>query len=202
MDYEALKETIKEVLDQTRQKHIVNAYVTFHVTYYSVKENGECVQSASSSIFEDMKWGMIYVYYCPGKNYRGYFEGELDRYFVSNEGLISTYLVFDDLKLAINGVGSRIESNDGTILYNAQNTEPEKIMSEVDKVLPIIHGCRTREEANMLIEIERENAMEEKDSRRDMVEILLKEISQLKEKMSSYEKKIEEMRLILLRDED
>lgn len=198
MDYEALRESIQEVLAQTRQNHVNNPYRTFRVEYYSVKESGECVQSASSSIFEDMKWGMIYVHYCPGTNYNGYFEGKLDKYFVSKEGLISTCLVFDDLKLT----DTRIKSNDGTTIYSAQSRQPEEFMSELDKVLPIIHGCRTEEEANMLIEIDRKNAMDEKDTRRDMVEMLMKEISRLKEVVSDYEKKIEEIRSILFRDED
>ena len=185
------------MLAQTRLKHVTNSHVTFRVEYYAIKENGECVQSASSSIFEDMKWGMLYVHYCPGTNYRGYYEGETDKYFISNDGLISNNLVFDDLKLKI----FWIESKEGTILYSAKSSQPEEVLSELNMILPLLHGCRTKEEADMLIEIKGKNAVEEKDDRRDMVEVLMKEISRLKEALSDYEKKFEEIRSILLRNE-
>lgn len=197
MNYDALRESIEEVLAQTRQNHVNNLGVPFRVIYYSVKENGECEQSPSSSIFKDMKWGMISISYCPGNDYKGWPYEKLDRYFVSNDGLISTCLVFDDLKLT----DTRIRSNNGTPLYSAKSRKPEEFMPELDKVLPIIHGCRTEEEANMLIEIDKKNAMDEKDTRSDMVEMLMKEISRLKEVVSDYEKKIEEIRSILFRDE-
>lgn len=197
MNYEALKESINEVLAQTRLKHVTNSHVTFRVEYYAIKENGECVQSASSSIFEDMKWGMLYVHYCPGTNYRGYYDGVTDKHFVSNDGLISNNLVFDDLKIKTN----RIESKDGIVLYSAKSSQPEEIMLELDKFLPLLHGCRTKEEADMLIEIKGKNVEDEKDGRRDMVEVLMKEISRLKEALSDYEKKFEEIRSILLRNE-
>lgn len=198
MNYEALKESINEVLRQTHLKHVPNSYVTFSVKYFAIKENGECVQSVSSSIFEDMKWGTLYVHYCPGTNYRGYYEGETDKYFISNDGLISNNLVFDDLKIKTN----RIESKDGIVLYSAKSSQPEEIMLELDKFLPLLHGCRTKEEADMLIEIKGKNVEDEKDDRRDMVEVLMKEISRLKEVLSDYEKKFEEIRSILSKKEE
>ena len=116
---------------------------------------------------------------------------------MSNDGLISNNLVFDDLKIKTN----RIESKEGIVLYSAKSSQPEEIMLELDKVLPWLHGCRTKEEADMLIEIKDKNAVDEKDVRRDVVEILMKEISRLKEALSDYEKKFEEIRSILLRNE-
>ncbi len=116
---------------------------------------------------------------------------------MSNDGLISNNLVFDDLKIKTN----RIESKEGIVLYSAKSSQPEEIMLELDKVLPWLHGCRTKEEADMLIEIKGKNIEDEKDGRRDMVEVLMTEISRLKEALSDYEKKIEEIKSILLRNE-
>jgi hypothetical protein len=54
---------------------------------------------------------------------------------VSNDGLISNNLVFDDLKIKTN----RIESKEGIVLYSAKSSQPEEIMLELDKVLPWLH---------------------------------------------------------------
>ena len=193
MNYETLKESINEVLVQIRLKHVPNLYAPFEVEYYAIKENGECIQSPSSSIFEDMKWGMIRIDYSLGTNYRGYYERETNRYFVSNDGLISNNLVFDDLKI----YAYRIESKDGTVLYSANSNQPEEALLELDKVLPWLHGCRTKEEADMLIEIKGKSGVEEMDNRQDMVEVLMKEISRLKGVVSDYEKRFEEIRSII-----
>ena len=198
MNYEAIKGSINEVLAQTRLKHVPNSHVTFSVEYYAIKENGECVQSVSSSIFENMNWGMIHVHYCPGTNYRGYYDGKIDKYFVSNDGLICNNLVFNDLKLKIYW----IETKDGSILYTAKSSRPEEAMSELNKILPLLHGCRTKEEADILIEIKGKNPVEEKDARRDIVEVLMKEMSRLKEVVSDYEKKFEEIRSIVSNKEE
>ena len=178
MNYETLKESINEVLAQIRLKHVPNLYAPFGVEYYAIKENGECIQSPSSNIFENMKWGMIRIDY---------------RYFVSNDGLISNNLVFDDLKI----YAYRIESKDGTVLYSANSNQPEEALLELDKVLPWLHGCRTKEEADMLIEIKGKSGVEEMDNRQDMVEVLMKEISRLKGVVSDYEKRFEEIRSII-----
>lgn len=70
-----------------------------------------------------MKWGILYVHYCPGTNYRGYYDGVTDKHFVSNDGLISNNLVFDDLKIKTN----RIESKEGIVLYSAKSISQRKL---------------------------------------------------------------------------
>lgn len=192
-----IQKPVNELFNRYLRKHVHNKYTTFELDFYAIKEDGSCVKSESSIIFEDMSWGMIIVHYCPGINYKGFFDSKKEKLYISKDGIISDSLQFGNLIIK----SDQIETIDGTTLYSPIIYEIEDVMVELNKVLPYLHGCRTMEEANMLLEI-RNLDKKEQDDRREIIDTLIEEIKRLKGIVSEYEEKFDEIKTILLDKKD
>jgi len=201
--YNQLVEEINYAIDEKRRLHVDNKYVAFSAKFYAVCNNTVTV-SPSMSVFKDSQWGYMTITYWDGAGYTwGHEKSKETECFISPEG----HLCYDKINLDNICIStSRWENNfvmhtyyyvctidGGKVLFNTKGEKPIKdSLNEFVPYIPILQGCRSEEEAEMLIEIKANH--QEKNSREEMVDVLMEEIKRLKDKVNEYEKIFDEIR--------
>lgn len=192
-NYEMKRNINSYVSDIKTRNHIDNPYVPFSVDYYVVKSNNEVIVSPSDSVLNDFEWGLIAIYYCYGRNYRGYYEGRYDLNFITKEGIIVPKLRVNDLEVHSD---LRIYSTDNQFLYApADKPSREDEIQDICKIIPIIQGCKSKEQADMMISIKKKYSENSNDE--NIINTLMEEISRLRKIINNHEKRNEQILSLL-----
>ena len=140
MDSYELKKIVNSYVSTIKTRnHIDNPYVHFSVTYYVVKSNNEVIVSPSDNVLSDFEWALIFIVYCHGLNYRGYFDSASDTNFITKEGIIVPKLRVGNLEVHKE---LQLYSIDNQFLYSPENSEEENVvntlMEEIRRLRTII----------------------------------------------------------------
>jgi hypothetical protein len=197
MDSYDLKKIVNSYVSTVKTRnHIDNPYVHFSVTYYVVKSNNEVIVSPSDSVLSDFEWALIFIVYCHGQNYRGYFDSASDTNFITKEGIIVPKLRVGNLEVHKE---LQLCSIDNQFLYSPENSlSREDKIKDICKIMPLIQGCRSFEQADMIISIKRKST--ENSEEENVVNTLMEEIRRLRTVISNYEDKFEQIKGLLSLD--
>jgi len=190
--YNQLSNNISELVEQFRNKHKQSYYVSFSYGFYAVADN-DVIASPQKGVLRDCQWGYVWFSYFSGEFGLNRYPKSTERgFFVSPDGYVCESLSLGNIIVSKWYGHLKINTLDGNPLYYTKEEKTQEAMREILPYIPLLQGCRSEEEAKMLIEIKANH--QEKNSREEMVDVLMEEIKRLKDKVNEYEKIFDEIR--------